>query len=139
MRDRFQPVQVWEHFGIDVAAAKAQFEQGPDMQAFRALLFSKVVPNLRKLGLLTPRVREGFEQLGILRYERYIDSATEAGELEPGDGEEDTSDPLTALRMSLGNVEQIAPEPVLMVLANLAEPQRLAQIEPASIRINVTN
>ena len=60
------------------AAAKAQFEQGPDMQAFRSLLFSKVVPNLRKLGLLTPRVREGFEQLGILKYERYIDSATEA-------------------------------------------------------------
>jgi hypothetical protein len=73
MRDRFQPTQVWEHFGIDVKEATAQFEQGPDMQAFRSLLFSKVVPNLRKLGLLTPRVRDGFEQLGILKYERYID------------------------------------------------------------------
>ena len=55
------------------------------MAAFRSLMFSKVVPNLRKLGLLTPKVREGFEQMGILRYERYIDSATEAGELEPGE------------------------------------------------------
>ena len=87
MRDRFQPTQVWEHFGVDVDQATAQFEQGPDMQAFRSLLFSKVVPNLRKLGLLTPRVRDGFEQLGILKYERYIDSATEAGELDPGGGD----------------------------------------------------
>ncbi|MBI2705425.1 MAG: diiron oxygenase [Actinobacteria bacterium] len=139
MRDRFVPVQVWEHFGFDVDQAKAAFLDSPDMAAFRSLMFSKVVPNLRKLGLLTPKVREGFEQLGILRYERYVDSATEAGELDPDDGEADTADPLTALRLSLGTVEQIAPEPVLMVLANLAEPQRLAQIEPASIRINVTN
>ena len=74
---------MWEHFGVDVEQATEQFEQVPDMQAFRSLLFSKVVPNLRKLGLLTPRVRDGFEQLGILEYERYIDSATEAGELDP--------------------------------------------------------
>ena len=88
MRDRFSPVQVWEHFGIPVDEASAEFAESPDAHAFRSILFSKVVPNLRKLGLLTPRVRDGFEQLGILRYERYIDSATEAGELDPcgGDG-----------------------------------------------------
>src|SRR5687767_13569282 len=38
MRDRFQPTQVWEHFGLDVAQATAEFENGPDMQAFRSLL-----------------------------------------------------------------------------------------------------
>ena len=86
MRDRFLPVQVWEHFDIDVAEATEYFAHSIDMMAFRSLMFSKVVPNLRKLGLLTPRVREGFEQMGILRYERYVDSATEAGELDPSDG-----------------------------------------------------
>lgn len=136
MRDRFVPVQVWESFGLDVDAAKKAFMTSPDMAAFRSLMFSKVVPNLRKLGLLTPRVREGFEQLGILRYERYIDSATEAGEIEPD--ATDTSDPLSALRASLGEIEQIAPEPVLMVLAGLADRQRLASVEPATIRLNVT-
>jgi hypothetical protein len=138
MRDRFQPVQVWEHYGLDVATATAQFENGPDMQAFRGLLFSKVVPNLRKLGLLTPRVREGFETLGILRYERYVDSATEAGELDPTDLDEaEAADPVLALRAQLANVERIAPEPVLMVLAGLVDKRRLKGVPPARIRLNV--
>src|SRR5258706_1590739 len=138
-RDRFQPTQVWEHFGIDVAAAKAQFEQGPDMQAFRSLLFSKVVPNLRKLGLLTPRVREGFEQLGILKYERYIDSATEAGELDPEEAMANAGDdPIVQFRAQLAGVERIAPESVLMVLAVVAGKAALKQVEPSRIELRVT-
>ena len=139
MRDRFQPTQVWEHFGIDVQQATAQFEQGPDMQAFRSLLFSKVVPNLRKLGLLTPRVREGFEQLGILKYERYIDSATEAGELDPEEAMANAGDdPIVAFRAQLTGVEQIAPEPVLMVLAGVVDKAALKDIEPSRIELRVT-
>jgi putative sterol carrier protein len=136
MRDRFMPVQVWERFGIDVAEGTAAFSSSPDAMAFRSLLFSKVVPNLRKLGLLTSRVREGFEQMGILRYERYVDSATEAGEIDPDDG--DLADPLTALRAQLGGVEVIAPEPVLMVLAGVADRSRLVGIPRAAIRLTIT-
>ncbi|HEV3227376.1 MAG TPA: SCP2 sterol-binding domain-containing protein [Acidimicrobiales bacterium] len=140
MRDRFQPTQVWEHFGIDVVEATTNFEQGPDMQAFRALLFSKVVPNLRKLGLLTPKVREGFEQLGILKYERYIDSATEAGELDPDDAAANAGDdPIVVFRAQLAGVDRIAPEPVLMVLAGVVDKHALNDIEPARIRLNVDN
>jgi hypothetical protein len=138
MRDRFMPVQVWEHFGIDTSAASAQFADSADMQAFRSLMFSKVVPNLRKLGLLTPRVREGFERLGILRYERYIDSATEAGELEPGEGDQGTDDPIVAMRAALGGVDRIAPEPVLMVLSGMVDKDALAQVEPARVRLCVS-
>jgi hypothetical protein len=138
MRDRFQPTQVWEHFDVDVEQARAQFEQGPDMQAFRSLLFSKVVPNLRKLGLLTPKVRDGFEQLGILKYERYIDSATEAGELDPEEAAANASDdPIVVFRSQLAGVERIAPEPVLMVLAGVVDKAALRDIEPARIRLNV--
>jgi hypothetical protein len=137
MRDRFMPVQVWESFGLDVDVAKKAFMASPDMAAFRSLMFSKVVPNLRKLGLLTPRVRDGFEQLGILRFERYIDSATEAGEIEP-DESDLTGDPLSALRASLGDIQEIAPEPVLMVLAGVADRQRLAAVDAATIRLTVT-
>jgi hypothetical protein len=39
------------------------------MKLFRSLLFSKIVPNVKRLGLLTPRVREGFAELGVLHYE----------------------------------------------------------------------
>jgi len=137
MRDRFEPVHVWEHFEVDVAEARAHFRDGPDMAAFRSLLFSKVVPNLRKLGLLTPKVREGFEQMGILRFERYIDSATEAGELEPGEGD-DRTDLLTTLRASLGDVEQVAPGPVLQVLQAAADPAALKDAGDAAIRLCVT-
>ena len=66
------------------------------------MLFSKVVPNLRKLGLLTPKVREGLEQLGILKYERYIDSATEAGELDPDEAAANAGDdPIVQFRAQL--------------------------------------
>jgi hypothetical protein len=36
---------------------------------FRSMLFQRIVPNLRRLGLLTPRVREAFERMGILQFE----------------------------------------------------------------------
>jgi hypothetical protein len=35
------------------------------------MLFMRIVPNLKKLGLLTPRVREAFDRLGILQFEDY--------------------------------------------------------------------
>jgi hypothetical protein len=140
MRDRFMPVQVWEHFGIDTGKAADQFASGPDMIAFRALLFSKVVPNLRKLGLLTPKVRAGFEQLGILKYERYIDSATEAGELDPEEAAANAGDdPILVFRSQLVGVEHVAPEPVLMVLAGTVDKKSLADIERARIRLTVSD
>jgi hypothetical protein len=110
------------------------------MQAFRSLLFSKVVPNLRKLGLLTPRVREGFEQLGILKYERFIDSATEAGELDADEiAAESSDDPIVQFRAQLTGVERIAPEPVLMVLAGTVDKAALRDVEPSRIRLTVTD
>src|SRR5439155_22054404 len=110
--DRLMSTEVYERLGIDADRASTEWQTGPDAAAFRSLMFSKVVPNLGKLGLLTPKVRAGFEQLGILRYERYVDSATEAGELEPGEGATG-DDPIAVLRASLAGVERIAPGPVL--------------------------
>jgi len=41
----------------------------PPAQLFRRMIFARVVPNLKRLGLLTPRVREAFARLGILEFE----------------------------------------------------------------------
>jgi hypothetical protein len=41
----------------------------PIMQQFRQLLFMRVVPNIKRLGLLTPRVRQGFSNLQIIQFE----------------------------------------------------------------------
>jgi hypothetical protein len=46
----------------------------PFMVGFRQILFSKIVPNLKRLGLLTPRVRAKFAELDILQYESLPDS-----------------------------------------------------------------
>ena len=43
------------------------------MSTFRNLLFQRVVPNLRRIGLLTESVRPKFEELGILEYEAMTD------------------------------------------------------------------
>ena len=47
------------------------------MVGFRQILFSKIVPNLKRLRLLTPRVRGAFETLGVLQFEDYPDSTQE--------------------------------------------------------------
>ena len=44
------------------------------MQAFRQMLFAKIVPNVKRLGLLTPRVREAFATIGVLQFEDLADS-----------------------------------------------------------------
>jgi hypothetical protein len=45
------------------------------MRIFRTLIFSKIVPNVKRLGLLTPRVRRGFEELDVIQFESWDASA----------------------------------------------------------------
>src|SRR5207248_497239 len=52
MRDRFLQQEVWEWMGVDVRRAVEVLLQAPERQMFQAMLFSKIVPNCRKLGLL---------------------------------------------------------------------------------------
>ena len=41
----------------------------PPFRDFRRSLFMRIVPNLKRLGLLSPRVREAFARLDILEFE----------------------------------------------------------------------
>jgi hypothetical protein len=47
------------------------------MKMFRQSLFARVVPNIKKLGLLTPRVRSGFERLEIIQFENFDPEAAD--------------------------------------------------------------
>jgi len=69
MRDRLIAEEVYEYMGLPVKEVREVFLNSPLMIEFRKLLFSRVVPNIKRLGLLTPYVREGFDKLGILGYE----------------------------------------------------------------------
>ena len=75
MYDRFMMQEVWEHMGMPVAECVEIARTSEAMKMFRSLLFSKIVPNTKRLGLLTPTVRKGFEELGVLHYESWDASA----------------------------------------------------------------
>jgi hypothetical protein len=77
MYDRFLLEQVWERLEVPVEEGKAFAANNPLMVVFRQILFSKIVPNLNKLGLLTPKVRTHFENLQIIQFEHAPDSASE--------------------------------------------------------------
>jgi hypothetical protein len=68
-------IEVWEEIGWNVPEVEKIVLDSPSMAEFRQLLFSKIVPNVKRLGLLTPRLRKGFEELGIIRFEEYEPSA----------------------------------------------------------------
>ncbi len=77
LRDRLELTQVFERLGWDVDEWTQWADQTPFMRGFRQMTFSKVVPNLKRLGLLSPRVRDAYQKLGILKYEMMADSVEE--------------------------------------------------------------
>ena len=77
MYRRFLLEQLWERLGVDVEQGKAFAADNPLMIMFRQVLFSKIVPNVNKLGLMTPRVRQLFEELQVAQFANHADTATE--------------------------------------------------------------
>lgn len=69
MRDRFLAQEVWEKMALPVDECMDFARTSPPLLIFRSLLFSKIVPYLKRLGLLTPYVRPHLQQLGVLQYE----------------------------------------------------------------------
>lgn len=62
--------KVFEEFGWDADAAKEYANEirfGED--DFRNILFSRIMPNLKQIGLLTDEIRPKYDELGLLNYE----------------------------------------------------------------------
>jgi hypothetical protein len=77
LRDRLLMEPVFERLGWDVKLWTDWAKGTPFMVGFRQMMFQKIVPNLKRLGLLTPRVRAAYEQLDLLRFEHLKDSIEE--------------------------------------------------------------
>ncbi|HVV35844.1 MAG TPA: ferritin-like domain-containing protein [Acidimicrobiales bacterium] len=85
MRDRFLQQEVWERMGIPVKDAVQLVMQAPERQGFQSMLFSKIVPNCKKLGLLDAGadkgkpgwLREKFTELGVIAFEDWADTGEE--------------------------------------------------------------
>jgi len=77
LRDRLLMEPVFERLGWDVDLWVNWAKETPFMRGFRQMMFSKIVPNLKRLGMLTPRVRKAYEQMDLLRFEHLKDSVEE--------------------------------------------------------------
>src|SRR5438309_8951157 len=80
MRDRFLQQEVWDRMGIDPKIAVPLVLQAPERPVFQAMLFSKIVPNCKKLGLLDAAdgwLRHRFEDLGVIQFEDWTDTGEE--------------------------------------------------------------
>jgi hypothetical protein len=81
MRDRFLQQEVWERMGVDGRKmVKLLLETPPDQQIFQQMLFSKIVPNCKKLGLLDASdqwLRRRFEEIGVIQFEDWADTGEE--------------------------------------------------------------
>jgi hypothetical protein len=87
LRNRFFAQDVWERMGADPKAVIAfmQDHEDPGAEMFQQMLFSKIVPNCKKLGLLDAGdgwLRERFTDIGIIQFEDWTDTSEEYASLD---------------------------------------------------------
>jgi hypothetical protein len=81
MRNRFLQQEVWERMGVDVRqAVHGLLNVPPEDLIFQQMLFAKIVPNCRKLGLLDAGdgwLRRKFTEIGVIQFEHQPDTEEE--------------------------------------------------------------
>ncbi|MEW1865892.1 MULTISPECIES: ferritin-like domain-containing protein [unclassified Streptomyces] len=65
MRDRLRGTEVLANFGIPQAEAVEMTEQSEFLHLFRKLLFSRIVPCVKDIGLWGPRLQKAYVDLGV--------------------------------------------------------------------------
>jgi len=80
MRDRFLQQEVWQHMGVEPKKVLPLMLHDPSRQLFQRMLFAKIVPNCKKLGLLDRNdmwLRRRFEEMGVIEFEHLEDTGEE--------------------------------------------------------------
>ena len=83
MRNRLLAQEVWDALGLDAAEKRQAIElvmMSEQRQMFQQLLFTKIVPNCKKLGLLDAGdgwLRQKFGELGVIQFEDGVDTGSE--------------------------------------------------------------
>jgi hypothetical protein len=80
MRDRFLQQEVWERMGIEPKVVLPFVVNDPGRAMFQVMLFSKIVPNCKKLGLLDAGdgwLRQKFTEMGAIQFEDWADTGEE--------------------------------------------------------------
>ncbi len=90
MRDRFMQQEVWERMGLKPREVLPLLIDNPNRLLFQQMLFTKIVPNCKKLGLLDRNdkwLRRKFEELGVIGFENLTDTSDEYEAFALGAGE----------------------------------------------------
>jgi hypothetical protein len=69
MRDRLRGQEQWENLGLseqEVKEAMIAVDESEYLQLFRSLLFSRIVPCVKDIGLWSPRLQEAYRDMGVL-------------------------------------------------------------------------
>jgi P-aminobenzoate N-oxygenase AurF len=69
MRNRFMAQEVWERMGLDVDKCMEYVDGSQITQEFRKMLFSRIVPTVKDIGLWGPKVRKAYEDMGVLQFQ----------------------------------------------------------------------
>ncbi len=80
MRDRFLSQEVWERHGVNPRDVVPLVLRDPTRDLFQMMLFSKIVPNCKKLGLLDRNdqwLRRRFEEMNVIQFEDWEDTGSE--------------------------------------------------------------
>ncbi len=71
MRNRFLMYELYEE-KFQASMTRAEWRetvlQSPGLEEFRTVMFSRLVPNLREIGLLSPRIIPHYEKVGLMKY-----------------------------------------------------------------------
>ena len=80
MRDRLLAVEVWERMGADPKEVIKRMRGDRLEDPFQQMLFAKIVPNCKKLGLLDASggwLRDRFTEIGVIQFEDWADTEEE--------------------------------------------------------------
>jgi hypothetical protein len=69
MRDRFLAQEVWETLGLPVDDCLEYVRNSEMMGEFRKMLFSRIVPTVKDLGLFGPTVQKAFTDMGVIGFQ----------------------------------------------------------------------
>jgi hypothetical protein len=68
LRDRFLSEELWESVGLPKRACMEFVAQSESMAMFRVQLFSRIVPTIRDIGLLGPKVMKAYAEMGVMSF-----------------------------------------------------------------------
>jgi hypothetical protein len=68
MRDRIRGVEVWDTLGLDVERCMEYVENSEMMKIFQKMLFSRIVPTVKDIGLWGEKVQRAYEEMGVISF-----------------------------------------------------------------------